>query len=361
VIYANYAGTSWPKPQAVVAAVEAAQLADPRGNADLYRGAHAEVARYFGCDHPERLLIAPSCTSALAVAIGDLVWRPGDVVITSHLEHHALVRPIQKLAWDHGVEHEIAPYSPGEPIDLAWVANRLKQGGVKLIAVTGASNITGELLPVAELSELAHSHGALLLLDAAQIAGVVPVDVQSLAIDLLVFAGHKGMLAPHGVGGLWAAPHVEFICPTATCEVRGVDRVSAAFPGYCDVGSVNFAALAGLRASIQCLQGAQELGWEKPRRLAERLWQECQDRPHCNVLGGNKDHTAIVSMLIDHIPLEHAQQHFLEREIVVRAGQHCAPLGLQALRVPDGCLRISFGPANAPEDVDAILSAIDAR
>ena len=363
MIYANAAGTSWPKPAGVVEAAQHAMLADPAGNAGLYRDGHGAVQRFFGIPDAsaDRLLLAPSCTSALAVAISDLVWREGDVVLTSSLEHHALARPVQKLVWERGVVHEQVPYRDGVPCDLDQVERRLRAGGVRLVAVTGASNVTGELLPIAELAKLTKAHGALLLLDAAQVAGVVPVDVAALGVDLLAFAGHKAMLGPFGIGGLWAAPHVPFTCPTATCEVGAAPGggIRAPFPGFCDMGSVNFPALAGLAASISWLQARDPEQRERPRRLARRLLEGCRERSGCRVLGGDGPRTATVSFVLDGVPLDAAQQHFRDRGVVVRAGTHCAPMALDALRQPQGCIRVSFGPHNADADVDAVLAAID--
>jgi len=340
VIYANAAGTSWPKPAGVVDAVQRAMLADPSDNAARYREGHEAVRRFFGVPDAaaERLLLAPSCTSALGVALGDLQLERGDVVITSSLEHHALARPVQKLVWERGVVHAQAPYAPGAPIDLDYVEATLRAGRVRLVAVTGASNVTGERLPIEALAELAHAHGALLLLDAAQLAGLVPLDVAALGVDLLTFAGHKAMLGPFGVGGLWAAPHVPFVCPAATCEVRTEAGAGprAPFPGFCDLGSVDLPA------------------------LARRLLAACRERERCRVLGGDGPRTATVSFTLDHITLDDAQRHFRERGVVLRAGTHCAPMALEALGAPEGCVRVSFGPHNRDEDVDAVLAAIDA-
>ena len=340
MIYANAAGTSWPKPAGVVDAVQRAMLADPSDNAARYREGHEAVRRFFGVPDAaaERLLLAPSCTSALGVALGDLQLERGDVVITSSLEHHALARPVQKLVWERGVVHAQAPYAPGAPIDLDYVEATLRAGRVRLVAVTGASNVTGERLPIEALAELAHAHGALLLLDAAQLAGLLPLDVAALGVDLLTFAGHKAMLGPFGVGGLWAAPHVPFVCPAATCEVRTEAGAGprAPFPGFCDLGSVDLPA------------------------LARRLLAACRERERCRVLGGDGPRTATVSFTLDHIALDDAQRHFRERGVVLRAGTHCAPMALEALGAPEGCVRVSFGPHNRDEDVDAVLAAIDA-
>jgi len=361
VVYANHAGTSWPKAPGVVEAVQRAMLDDPSHNAQRYRDGVDAVVEFFGLPSRDRLLFAPSCTSALAVAIGDLVWQAGDCVITSQLEHHALARPVQKLVNERGVEHCVVPYRDGAPLDLAFVERRLEQGNVRLVAVTAASNVTGERLPIDELVPLAHRHGALVLLDAAQHAGLLPLDVGAFGVDLMTFAAHKGLLAPFGVGGLWAAERIRFACPAAVCELGGVDGPIAPFPGFCDMGSVDFPALAGLTAALRYLEGLSADERERPLRMAARLRDECRARGGVSVLGGDGPRTATSSLVIDALPLERAQRHFQQHGVIVRAGTHCAPMALDALGRADGVLRVSFGVTSGEGDVDAVLRAIDAR
>ncbi|HXI01695.1 MAG TPA: aminotransferase class V-fold PLP-dependent enzyme, partial [Candidatus Saccharimonadales bacterium] len=254
MIYANNAGTSWPKPPEVREAVAATLAAPPEEAPRLLAAAHEEIAGFLGVKDPARLLLTQGCTSALALAIGDLPWESGDVVVTSSLEHHALERPVAKLVRERGVIHRAAPYRPGLPVDPGFVSGVLGEGRVRLVALTAASNVTGEILPVEEIAGMAHRHGALCLVDAAQTAGLLPIDAERLGVDILVFAGHKGPLGPQGIGGLWAAPHVEFRSPAAACEIGGSRRADGAcspFPGYCDAGSANVAGAAGLAAGMR--------------------------------------------------------------------------------------------------------------
>jgi selenocysteine lyase/cysteine desulfurase len=367
-IYANNAGTSWPKAPGVIDAACAALAAPPEANRHVLQSARAEVCNALGITQPERLLLTGSCTAALALAIADLPLVAGDVVLTSALEHHALARPLQQLVLTRGIELEVSPYAPGTPFDLEFAQRLLHRGRVRLIAISGASNVTGELLPVAELGLLARAHGVPLLLDAAQTMGVVPIDVRSLPVDLLVFAGHKGPLAPHGIGGLWAASSVEFQSPAAVCEIRpgGADATQlaaaaprcASFPGDCDVGSANLAAAAGLAAALSWRRAQAEDPYGDARRLVARLREALREQPGCRVFGEGSAHTAALSFLVDGLPLAASEAHFAERGIAVRAGQHCAPFALQAIGAPEGTLRVSFGPFNRESDVDAIVSAV---
>jgi len=365
-IYVNNAGTSYPKAPGVVDACGTALASAPEASHGALQDAHAETCRLFGIERADRLLLTGSCTSALSLLLHDLPLQAGDTVLTSALEHHALAGPLQRLQLTRGIVHELAPYTPGEPLDLDFVRRRVREGGVRLIAVTTASNVTGELLPVEELGRLAHEHGVPVLLDAAQTAGVVPIDVRSLPVDMLVFAAHKGPLAPHGIGGLWAAPHVELVSPAAVCELPSADAGATAavrcadFPGACDVGSINLSAAAGLVAALRWRAQAGAV-YDAPRAWALRLRQRLREQPGVTLFGGDAaDYTAAVSFLIDKLPIAQAEAFFAARGVTLRAGQHCAPLALQAIGAPEGTLRVSFGPFNRESDVDAVAAAVAA-
>jgi selenocysteine lyase/cysteine desulfurase len=364
-IYANQAGTSFPKAPGVEKAASRVLASPPSVGLQAYEAARAAACQWLGIEDEARLLLTPGCTSALAVAISDLPWQAGDVVITSALEHHALVRPIERLVSDRGVVHAIAPYTPADRVDLDFVADTLRAGRVRLVAVTGASNVSGEVLPVEHLAQLAHAHGALLLLDAAQTLGVLPIDVRKVGADLLAFTAHKAVMATHGIGGLWAAPHVVFESPAAVCEVRpgeGPARgACSSFPGYCDVGSVNLAAAAGLGAAIDWHRGGGAGGGAAAVALAAQLRQHLVARPGCRVLGAAEGpHTATLSVVLDALPVARAEEHFAAAGIVVRAAQHCAPLAMQTFGTTGGVLRISLGAGNTAAEVDAIVGVVDA-
>lgn len=373
-IYLNNAGTSWPKAPGVADACREALLAPPAASQPALQQAHAETCRSFGLEPSERLLLTGSCTAALALLLRSLPLQAGERVLTSSLEHHALVGPIQQLVLTRGIVHEVAPYTPGVPLDLDFVRRALRDGGVGLVAVTAASNVTGELLAVEELGRLTREHGVPLLVDAAQSAGVIPTDLRALPVDMLVFAAHKGPLAPHGIGGLWAGPDVVLQSPAAVCELSSTPdeptasarSTSAAvrcdtFLGACDAGSVNLAAAAGLACALRWQQAQGGASYAHARVLASRLHRQLREQPGCRVFGSERGpNTATVSFLSDDLPLEHAEGYFAARGITLRAGQHCAPLALQAIGAPQGTLRVSFGPFNRDSDVEAVVAAVAA-
>lgn len=366
MIYANNAGTSFPKAPGVVEAAAAALAADPEEWPSIYARAHASVCAFLGVSDASRVMLTSGCTAALSTVIGALPWSAGDVVVTSALEHHALASPITRLA-TLGVEHVAARCAPGAPIVLEDVDKTLRQGNVRLVAVTAASNVTGEILPLAELASLAHAHGALLLVDAAQTVGMVPVDVMECGADLFTFAGHKGPLGPQGIGAFWAAPHVSFSGAGAVCVVGDSPGPSCdAMPGFCDVGSVNLAGAAGLAAGLEWLVldagGASRVG-ERPRALIALLVDALDEIEGCRLYGAAEPalgRTATVSLGLSRCPVRQCEAAFRERGIVVRAGEHCAPMALDALGLSavGGTTRLSLGPFNTREDVDAIAVAV---
>ncbi len=365
-IYLNHAGTSWPKPPEVRAAAAAALTSDPREWPRRFEAGRAAIARFFGVQDPEDMLITPGCTAALAVALADLPWARGDRLIIGGLEHHALHRPARALAEERGVELLVAPYAPGAPIELDFVARALQEGGVRLVAFAMASNVTGELAPARQLAALAREHGALCLVDAAQAAGVVELDVAALGADLLAFAGHKGPLGPQGVGGLYIAPHVRMRAPAASCSRAGVCAVGGSSkPGYCDVGSVNYAGLAGLVAGLRWIESR---GLSKLRAhtlgLTRTLLTGLARVPGVRVIGAAEAEARVpvVSFVHERLPPELIAARLRgEHGIVVRAGQQCAPLAHETLGTGEaGTVRVSVGASSRARDVAALLRALAA-
>lgn len=356
--YLNHAGTSWPKPGPVRAAVAEALETPADRWGERFDHDHRFVARAFGIADASRLLLTPGCTSALSVAIADLPWERGDRVLTSGLEHNALVRPVSKLA-ARGVEWGVVPRDEAGPLSLERLEDELRRGRVRLVAMTAACNVTGELLPFARVAELAHEYGALCLIDAAQVAGWLPLDVTTLGADMLAFAGHKGLQAPWGIGGLYVAPHVTMDVPGATCELRpGEVPACAPMPGYCDTGSVDRCALAGLVAG---------LGWleQQPERLARARGQLAELTEALERLGwrvhGVRDPAGrlpSVALGLGAHPASEVVSALNEVGVQVGAGELCAPLAYESLCVESaGVCRVSLGPAHRAEELEAALEA----
>ncbi|MHC5209266.1 MAG: aminotransferase class V-fold PLP-dependent enzyme [Planctomycetota bacterium] len=363
--YLNHAGTSWPKP-AVVRDAVANALRQPASTWNVALAfAHRRVADAFGVADAERLLLTPGCTSALSVGITDLPWERGDRVLTSSLEHHALHRPITQLA-ERGVEVRSVPRAVDGPLDLGILREELARGGVRLVAMTAACNVTGELLPYEDVIERAHERGALCLLDAAQIAGWFPLDVEALRVDLLAFAGHKALHAPWGIGGLYVAPQVRMATQGAQCELpsSGTGHGCETMPGHCDAGSVDRAALAGLSAALDWLDEPDRADrLERARGLIERVASALEGRPGVTLHGARDPERRLPSLALTIEGRSSAElaAALARRGVIAAGGLQCAPNAHAALgTAPDGVLRISAGPGNDEQDVARAIEALSA-
>lgn len=363
MVHLNHAGTSWPKPAPVQRAVADALAAPTVAGGLDFESARERVARTFGVADPERLLLTPGCTSALSVAVADHAWRAGDRVLTSALEHHALRRPVEQLT-AHGVVVETLPRAGDAPLDLDALEHELARGNVRLVALTAACNVTGELLPIADVVRRAHEHGALCLVDGAQVAGWLPLDVGALGIDLFAFAGHKALQAPWGIGGLIVAPGVELASPAASCDlpVGGAEPTCRTLPGYCDVGSVDRAALAGLVAALDWLDEPERADrLSRARALVERVAAALAERPGVRLLGMRDPAARLptVAFTIDGRTPASIARAFETAGITVAAGEQCAPLAHAALGTASvGAVRLSAGPTTTTDDVERALAVV---
>ncbi|MEQ9410068.1 MAG: aminotransferase class V-fold PLP-dependent enzyme [Fuerstiella sp.] len=362
-IYLNHAGTSWPKPAPVSEAATDVLQQSAEDWPGLFEQLHTAVADFFHVA-PPRLLLTPSCTAALDLAVMDHPWRSGDCVLTSHFEHHALHRHLVKLQ-RLGVDTRALRPAGDELIDLKQLEAELKSTDVRLLAITAACNVTGRLLPMAEAIELAHQHGTLVLIDGAQIAGWWDLDVTALGADLFTFAGHKGPQAPWGIGGLYVAPHVEMNCPAAACELSGSETAAACavMPGYCDAGSVNLAALAGLAAGCDWLSApAQQHRLQHARDLAEEFANSVRCVSgvviHHDVDMNLKMPT--VTITVDDIQSAELALWLRQKSVIISGGFQCAPQAHHALGTSrTGVLRFSFGPHSTAHDVARALKALE--
>lgn len=375
--YLDNAATSWPKPESVYATLDQSfrKLFSPkRGTAkasrmggDQLMAARQTLADLFNAPDPGRIVFTGGCTHALNMAIQAFPWNPGDGVVISAVEHHALSRPVRKMVRERGVQFYIVPYTDAEPFNLAAYEELLeKHPNIRLVATTHASNVIGSILPVAEIGRLAHRHGKLYLLDAAQSAGVLPVDVQALNVDMLAVPGHKSLYGPPGVGALYVGENVTLntFMEGGTGNDSGRHDMRAMPPDGLEVGTI---ALPQILAFAEGVRWVQETGLERIHRheteLLGRLIRGLRDIPQ-TVIYGHTDimgKTPVVSFNIQGFePRKIGEILFDEYGIALRAGFHCAPMAHEALgTIPNGgTVRASIGYFTRAEDVDALLSAL---
>jgi cysteine desulfurase / selenocysteine lyase len=378
LVYLDYAATSAVRPEPVVEAV-ARYLRDV--GATPGRSGHrlaVEAGRIaFRCRRvlaetfnapgdPGRVTFHLNATHALNAALRGFL-RPGDHLVRTAYDHNAVRRPAALLRAT-GVRETVIPGSPDGSLDLDAVERALGEGraGARLLAVPHASNVLGTVLPLAALAERAHAAGARLLVDAAQSAGNLPIDVQAMGIDLLAFTGHKGLLGPQGVGGLWVREGVE-LAPVAAGGTGGdstPEEMPGAYPDRLEAGTQNGPAIAGLLAGVEWLV-REGMGVVRQREAAlkARLRAALADVPSVRVRSpAGEDGVGIVTITFRGLGAAEAAAR-LDREyrVLVRAGLHCAPeahavLGTEAT----GAVRFSVGWATTPDHVDRAAAAVRA-
>ncbi len=348
--YLNSAGTSWPKPEPVHAAVRALTESEPTAWAERFEEDLAAVAEGLAVE-PARLLPTPGCTSALALALADLPWEAGDRLLVSSMEHHGLMRPAELLS-RRGVEVVTLPPAGERPLDLDALERALVRGG-RCVALSHAANVTGALLPVDEAIALAHAHDAVVLVDAAQTAGWLPLP----AADLVAFAGHKGPHAPWGVGGLVARPGLAMVTPAAVCTLDD-GPACAPMPGYCDAGSVDRIALAGLAAGLQWMQ-TQNAALERAREQVAALEAVVRAKG-ARVLGPpGPERMPTVAFTTDR-PVAELGAELADAGVIVSAGLQCSPAAHETLgTAPDGAVRLSVGPLVTATAIDAAIATLE--
>ncbi|WP_337103840.1 aminotransferase class V-fold PLP-dependent enzyme [Paenibacillus sp. YIM B09110] len=374
LIYLDHAATSWPKPPQVTDAVVQAMLHDA---ANPGRGSHAmavrasrvlfdtrkQLAKLFNIKNPNDIAFASNTTMALNMAIKGWV-KPGDHVITTSVEHNSVRRPLYYLEQTIGIEVTYVEGDERGNINVDDVAAAI-QSNTTLVVANHSSNLLGTIIPIDKIAELTKSKGIKLLVDAAQSAGILPVDVRGMGIDLLAFPGHKGLLGPQGTGGLYIDPEVDLVPllhggTGSQSEAREQPQVR---PDRYEAGTQNTPGLAGLRAGVQyVLNETVQNIHTKEWTLAQRMMEGLSTVPGLRLLGPKlgKQRTGIVAFVVDGIdPSELSfilDQHY---SIAVRAGFHCTPLAHAcAGTTSTGAIRASVGLFTTEDEVDALTNAM---
>lgn len=362
-IYLNHAGTSWPKPASVTQACLAALQADPNDWSSTFASGHNRLAEYFGIADPSRLLLTPGCTSSLSLALRDIGLQAGDCVVTSGFEHHALRGPLLK-AVEQGIELRVIPPSPTGLFDLQRLDAALSESQVRLVAVTAACNVTGELLPIEEIADCAHRYGTRVLIDAAQVVGWQQYRLSASAFDLFAFGSHKGLQGPWGIGGLYVADSVPMQCLDATCELSppgsGPQRLGS-MPGYCDAGSVDRIALAGLQAGLDWLDQHAHNRLSVARAQCATLERCLGNLPGVSLLASASVQTRLptVAFTVRGRDSTQVAAGLQERGIIVASGLQCAPSAHALLGTAEsGAVRLSVGPMTSETEIAATCDAL---
>jgi cysteine desulfurase family protein len=379
-LYVDNAATSFPKPAAVLEAMRA--YADDLG-ASAGRGAYQEairtgelvidcrrrLARLIGAEEPEQVVFTANGTGALNLAIKGLL-APGDHVVTTVMEHNSVLRPLNALAASARLQVTHVPADPGTGEVAPGEIVRAIRPETRLVALVHATNVTGTLQPVAGIAAEARRRDILLLVDAAQTAGHVPIDVAASGIDLLAMPGHKGLMGPSGTGALYLRPGLERrlrpLMEGGTGSLSEQPIQPDFLPDRYEAGSLNAVGLAGLDAALAWLEGETvDALRAHDQALSARFLERTAGVEGLRVYGPADPARRVAVFSVRLAGVEPAElSALLEAEfgILTRSGLHCAPLAHRAIGTADdgGTTRLSFGAFNTLADVDRCAEALAA-
>lgn len=372
MIYLDNAATSYPKPRGMVAAMEECILkycGNPgrsghsmsmKTGEEVYH-ARRKIASLFGIKQPERLVFTQNTTEALNMGLKG-VLQSGDNVITTTMEHNSVLRPLKALE-KRGVSQSVIRADREGYIKASEIEKAIRKD-TKLIAITAASNVTGTRMPIEEIGELARRRGILFLVDGAQGAGSMAIDVEKMHIDMLAFPGHKGLLGPQGTGALYVSPEIRLkhIMEGGT----GTDSKSrfqpCEFPEGYEAGTINAPAIIGLGYSAEFVEkiGPEVIG-KYEEELIGWLDERLDEMDFVKRYGPDACRKTGISLInIRGVGAEEVTSILSSKYgIAVRGGYHCAGLAHKTIGTWDeGAIRISVGPFNTRKDMEKLADAI---
>ena len=371
MIYLDNAATSFRKPEEVLEAVMEAM----RHSGNASRGTHSaaisasqsvyearrRLAAFFHCERADHVVFAQNSTEALNIALYGLL-SPGEHVITTDLEHNSVLRPLYDLE-SRGLLLDFVRADRRGKVDYRDF-ERLIRKETRAIVCTHASNLTGNMLELERISGIAHRAGALLVVDASQSAGALPVDMEKQGIDILCFTGHKSMLGPQGTGGL---------CLRSGVELRPFKRGGTGvhsylreqpsdYPTRLEAGTLNGHGIAGLLAAVNFIDrmGLEKIE-EKESRLLRRFCEAVREIPGVTLYGDFEGRRAAIAALNirDYSSAEISDCLAQDYGIATRPGAHCAPRMHEALGTEEqGAVRFSFSIFNTEDEVESAIRAV---
>ena len=376
--YLDNAATSWPKPDGVLAAMDRYHrelgVAAGRGATRAASEVDATIARcrmraaqLFNAESSNQIVFTFNGTDSLNVAIQGAL-KPGDHVVASTLEHNSVLRPLSELRQRFGIETTFIEPEANGRVEPAKFHEAIRPN-TKLVALIHASNVTGVIQPIDDVGAIARQSGALMLVDAAQTAGHLPIDVRNSPIDLLACPGHKGLLGPLGTGLLYLRPgveqHVASFRQGGTGSDSEDDRQPKSLPDKYESGNHNAPGLFGLEAALDWLeQSSVAVAHQHELALRQRLIESLRDVGSVRLFAADVPDEFVVgvlSLVVDGFdPQEVAAILDQDFQIQTRAGLHCAPGAHRSLGTLSvgGTVRASFGPSTTPDDIDRLAAAL---
>jgi len=377
MIYLDNAATSWPKPDSVVDAVSdfMNNIGANPGRSGHKKSMEAEwlrldarelLSELLGGSDPFRVIFTLNVTEAINLAIGGLV-KKGDRVVTTSMEHNAVMRPLRHLENTLGIEIVLVPTIDNGKLDIDEMEKTLKDGA-KLVVVNHASNVFGTIVNIGEVGVLTKRFGIPLLVDAAQTAGSIPIDMKKDFIDILAFTGHKALLGPTGTGGLIFGEDFDYkglppVIFGGTGSKSEAEYQPDFLPDKYESGTANIAGIAGLREGVRWVLDrgldhirAHEVG------ITDRMIRGLSDIKGVRVIGPGDAglQTATVSFVVEGMELSDVAMRLCDDyDIMCRVGLHCAPRAHMTLGTfPKGTIRFGMGPFTTVGEVDTAVEAV---
>ena len=372
MIYFDNAATTRVKPKQVIDAV--VQAMNTMGNSG--RGVHdasldasrlifdtrCKLAEFFGAENPKQIAFTCNSTESLNIALKGTLG-PGDHVISTELEHNSVLRPLYELK-AQGTEVTFVKSSRTGTLNYDDFEKNIRPH-TKAIVCTHGSNLTGNLVDIQRVGDIARDHGLLFIVDASQTAGVFPIDVQKMHIDILCFTGHKSMLGPQGTGGIYVKDGltVRPLKSGGSGVQTYLKHHPLEMPTALEAGTLNGHGIAGLRAAVDYLNetGIDEIR-RKEQALMRQFYEGVKDIHNIRIYGDftTGDRCPIVALnLGDYDSSQVSDELFVTYGICTRPGAHCAPLMHYALGTErQGAVRFSFSHFNTEAEVDAAIAAM---
>jgi cysteine desulfurase family protein len=374
-VYLDNAATAFPKPPEVLRFMcdfYAGHGVNPgRTGFDLALEAEETVAAarqaltdFFNGADRDRLVFGHNVTDALNLVISS-VLEPGDHAVTTWLEHNSVLRPMHWHA-GRGVEVDFVPFDAAGYVDPDDIARALRPN-TKIVVVNHGSNVIGTVQPIADIGRICRDRGVLFVVDAAQTAGLIPIDVEAMHIDIVCFTGHKSLLGPSGTGGMYVSEHVDLQpCRSGGTGVQSaLERQPDELPWRLEFGTLNTMGIAGLLAAQRWIadRGGVETLCAHELRLATRLRDALAEIDNVTLYCADmtRDHLPVFVFNIDGLPAEQTGTMLdVEHDVITRTGLHCAPKVHDGIGTADidGTVRFAPGAFTTDLEIDRAIDAV---
>jgi cysteine desulfurase family protein len=374
LIYLDNAATVFPKPARVLNKMmeiyQSFGVSPGRGGydlaveaSDLVMDVREHLCRFFGSDDPERVIFAANASDALNLIIQGMI-EPGCHVVSSQLEHNSVLRQLHHFQRAGVITYDLAGFDSQGHVDPDDIARAIKPS-TRMVIINHASNIIGSIQDAQSIGSVCREQGVPLILDVAQSAGLVPIDMCKWGVSALAFTGHKSLLGPHGIGGAVISKDMDI--RITRFGGTGVDSESLehtpTYPHRLETGTLNLMGVIGLGEGLKCVE---EAGIDTTRKkevvLAQRLEKGLSEIPAVQLHGASTwdNRLAVIMTSVPNMMPEDVGAILDgDYDIAVRTGLHCAPLAHKGLKTfPRGGVRFSIGPSNTVEDIEAAVFAM---